>query len=176
MSLSRLEADQLYTWSAIYGAQTRQTVLFCFAETSPTAPAPAAAVESFAAWLAHRALQTLRQAGMQVCERSRAWPQVLSLGELPRPAAANGLRAAGLPRADQQVSGSLPPGARDLGGDLRDQPPTAPPPRGALNDERCTSLARCSARYAIRQRAPRQHARQLARERAQLFGHRGGKR
>ena len=66
--------------------------------------------------------------------RPRSWPQVLSFGELPGLAATNGLRAAGAyaPTAEFQ----LPPSPRDLRGDLRDQPRTAAPPRGALRDGR----------------------------------------
>jgi hypothetical protein len=178
MSLSRLEADQLYTWSDTYAAPVPQTILARFAKTSPTAPAPAATARSLAAWLTHRALQALRQARMQVCQQCWPWSQVLSLGELSQTATANGLRAAGAAGASSQVAGPLPPGARDLGRDLQDQPRTVAPPRGALKgrDERYIFHRLGSAGYAIRRRAPGQHAGRLAGERVKLFGNRRGRR
>jgi hypothetical protein len=43
------------------------------------------------AGLPHRALQTMRQARMQVCTRPRSWPQVLPLGQSLWRATANGV-------------------------------------------------------------------------------------
>ena len=102
------------------------------AKTPQRSPAPTAPAQGDPARLPHRALQAVRQAGMQMRRRSRPWPQVLSFGELPGLAAANGLCAAGVLRPDGRVPRQLPPSPRDLRGDLRDQPRTAAPPGGAL--------------------------------------------
>src|ERR1700745_3353995 len=128
MYFAVVESDQLYTWSDENPEPTRCRI----AETPQCAPAPIASAPSDPPRFSHRTLQTMRQAGMQMRRRSRPWPQVLPIGQLPGLAAANGLRAAGALRANGGVPGQLPPSPRDPGGDLRDQPRTAAPPRGAL--------------------------------------------
>lgn len=175
MTLSRLQADQLNTWSDNHAPHIAQGALVRFAKAPAAAVAPDAPAGSFAAWLAHRTLQTLRQAGMQMRPRSRAWPQVLPLGELFRPKAANGLRASERSLPDRQISGLSPSGSRDLRRDLRDQPRTAPPSRGTLRerDAQPPPLTLSSDRYANRWPTPSQHARRLAEERFHLLLHCG---
>src|SRR3977135_3147590 len=113
-----LESDQLYTWSEKYGERA-----CCRLEkTPPTASAPVASAQGDSARLADRALQTLRQAGVQMRRRSRPWPQVLPFGELSGLAAANGLCTAGVSRPDCRVRCQLPPSPRNLRSDLRNQP------------------------------------------------------
>ena len=172
MKLHGLESDQLYTWSDRNAKSTRGRI----AKTPPSSPAPAAPPQSDPARFPHRALQTMWQAGMQMRRRPRSWPQVLSVGELPRVAAANGLRTAGILCPGYRVPGQLPPSPPDLGGDLRDQPRAAAPSRGALKDRHERS-ALCPARpdrHGIGRRAPRQYARRLARRRPQGLAHCGG--
>lgn len=164
MSFSRLQADQLYTWSETCAAQITQTVLCCLAQTPPTASAPATPAGSIASWFADRALQALRQAGVQVCQQCWSWPQVLSLGELSQTAPADGLRAPGASAANSQGACPLPSRARDPGGDLRDQPRTVAPPREALRG--CHEHGSFhAAGYATRRRALGQHGGRLAGER-----------
>src|SRR6266851_585280 len=128
MYFSQLESDQLYTWSDHNGKRAR-----CQLEKTPSSsPAPTAPAQGDPARLADRALQTLRQAGVQMRRRSRPWPQVLPFGEPPGLAATNGLCAAGVSRPDCRVRRQLPPSPRDIRGDLRDQPRTTAPPGGAL--------------------------------------------
>jgi len=171
MYLYRLQSDQLYTWSD----ENAKTIDRCLAQTPSNAAAPTATARCHPAWLSHRALQTLWQAGMQVCRWSRSWSQVLSFGELPGPAAADGLCATGTLRADLRVPGQLPASSRAFRTDLRDQPRTVTPPRGALeilyeHGTRCPSRpAGCRVGWC----APRQHARIVARQRPALL-HRGG--
>ena len=78
MNRRGLQADQLYTWSDTHASQTAST-LFCrrFASTTPTASASVTPARPSVAGFPHRALQTLRQAGMQMRPRPRSWPQVL---------------------------------------------------------------------------------------------------
>jgi hypothetical protein len=167
-----LSSDQLLTWSD----ENIETDHSRLAKAPPSAPAPIAPAQSRPAWLPHRALQTLWQARMQMRPRPRSWPQVLSLGELSRPAAANGLRPARVLRAGERVPSQLPPRSPDLGGGLRDQPRASAPPRGALNHrhERSAVSPPRTDRSATGRRAPRQYARQLARPRPQPERHRGG--
>src|SRR2546427_1146494 len=172
MKLRHLISDQLLTWSDENTKRTYDRL----AKTPPSAPAPTAPTPSRAAWFPHRALQTLWQARMQMRRRPRSWPQVLSLGELSRPAPANGLHPARVLRAGEGVPGQLPPRPPDLGGDLQDQPRTPAPPRGALKDrhERSAVSPPRTDRSGVGRRAPRQYARKLGRPRPQLDRHRGG--
>src|SRR6266436_5077233 len=128
-----LLADQLYIWSDAYALSTAQTVFCCFAPAAATATAPAATPRSSVARFPHRALQTLRQAGMQMRPRPRSRPQVLPLGQSLWTATANGLHPPGLLPPDLRISGALPPAASDRGRDLRHQSRTVMPPRAALS-------------------------------------------
>lgn len=167
-----LFSDQLLAWSdENIEADHRR-----LAKAPPSAPAPIAPAQSGPPGFPHRALQTLWQARMQMRPRPRSWPQVLSVGQLSRPAPANGLRPARVLRAGERVSSQLSPRPPDLGGDLRDQPRAPTPSREALKDrhERSAVSPPCTDRSGSGRRAPRQYARQLARPRPQLDGHRGG--
>src|SRR5260370_1212224 len=127
MDIHDLVSDQLKTWSA----HARHSVVNFAQASCPVATADAGSRYA-PAWLAHRTLQALRQAWLQVCRRSRPRPQVLPLGELSGPPAANGLRATSRSRRRHRTLGELSPGPRDHRRDLRDQPRTITPPRGAL--------------------------------------------
>lgn len=176
MNLSELQADQLYTWSDNRATQIAEAALVRFAKAPTTAVAPVAPTRAFAARLAHRALQTLRQAGMQMRPRSRSWPQVLPLRELFRPQAANGLRAPGVSRPDHRMSGPSPSGPRDLGGDLRDQSRTAASPRGALRDRHAQPTSLLILRsdgHTNGWLVARQYARRLAAEQFRMLSNCG---
>ena len=172
MKCLQLFSDQFFTWSD----KNPQADHRRLAKTPPSAPAPAASAQSRPAWLPHRALQTLRQARLQMRPRPRSWPQVLPVGELSRPASANGLCPARVLRAGERVPRQLPPRSPDLGGDLRDQPRAPATSREALRNrhERSAASPPRADRFRTGRRAPRQYARQLARPRPQLDGHRGG--
>src|SRR6202050_4629660 len=163
MKFRELMSDQLYTWSDEDPEPTRGRL----AKAPPSAPAPIAPAQSDPPWFPHRALQTLWQARLQMRRRPRSWPQVLSVGELSRPAPANGLRPARVLRAGERVAGQLPPRPPDPGGDLRDQPRAPTPSREALRDrhERSTVSPPRTDRSRTGRRAPCQYARQLARPR-----------
>lgn len=170
MRLLVLLSDQFFTWSA----NGRYSVVH-FAQT-PSAIAEAnASVRDALAWLAHRTLQALRQTGLQVCRRPRPWSQVLPIRELSRPPAANGLRAASRLHRRRRAPGELSPRSRDHRGDLRDQPRTIAPPRGALRGagEPVVAVARQLHRSAIGRRTHRQHARGLAHRRSRAGADRG---
>ena len=167
-----LISDQLLTWSD----ENIETDRRRLAKAPPSAPAPITPAQSGPAWFPHRALQTLWQARLQMRRRPRSWSQVLSVGKLSRPAPANGLRPARVLRAGERVPGQLPPRPPGPGGDLRDQPRAPTPSREALRDrhERSAASSPRADRSRTGRRAPRQHARRLARPRPPLDGHRGG--
>jgi hypothetical protein len=171
MHLYRLQSDQLYTWSD----GNTKTIDRRLTQAPSNAAASTAAARCHLAWLSHRALQTLRQARMQVCRRPRSWSQVLSFGKLPGPAAANGLCATGVLRADQRVAGQLPASTRALRADLRDQPRTFAPERGVVKGLCGHSTLHPSRPAGCRVGwcAPRQYARSVACQRPALL-HCGG--
>jgi hypothetical protein len=174
MDILDLVSDQLDTWSD----HAKHTVVD-FAQASCPVAAANAGSGYAAAWLAHRTLQALRQAWLQVCRRSRPWPQVLPVGELSRAPAADGLRATGRSRRHSRTLGELPPGPRDHRGDLRDQSRTVTPPRGALRDvgePAATAAHPLLHRSAIGRRTHRQHARVLAERRLRAGSDQGGRR
>jgi hypothetical protein len=176
MYLSALESDQLYTWSD-ENYKNPEPAHRRFAETPPGSPPTAASTPSDPPRFSHRALQTMRQAGMQMRRRPGARPQVLLVGQLSRLAAADGLRAAGIVHANGRVPDQLPSSPRDPGGDLRDQPRTTAPTRGAIRACHAPSgfchsdVVRCG----IGRRAPSQYAGSLAGQRFRGFAYRGGR-
>src|SRR5260370_8837024 len=102
MYFKGVQSDQLYTWSDENSEPSHR----CTAEAPQHSPAPIAPAPIDPARFSHRTLQTLRQAGMQMRRRPRPWPQVLSVGQLPGLAAANGLRAPGVIRTNGSVANS----------------------------------------------------------------------
>jgi hypothetical protein len=167
MKIHSLRSDQLYTWSD----ENRERAHCRIAKTPQLSSSPTASSQSDPSRLPHRALQTMWQAGMQMRRRSRSWPQVLSFGELSGLAAANGLRAPGGLRANGGVPRQLPSNPRDLREDLRDQPRTSAPPRGALTGgyEQGAFCPLRTDRYKIGWRAPRQYDCRLARRQPKGF-------
>ena len=174
MYFPAVESDQLYTWSDEYPDATHNRI----AKAPQCSPAPIAPAPSYPARVSHRALQTLRQGGLQMCRRPRPWPQVLPVGQLSGLAAANGLRTAGVLRTNDGVPVELPPSPRDFRDDLRDQPRTASPSRGALKGwhERSTASPPRIDRCEFGRRAPRQYAGRLARRQPRGFVNCGDRR
>ena len=169
-----ISSDQLYTWSDEYTRETR-----CCTSQTPQRPCASAAAPAIDfAWLSDRTIQAMRQAGMQMRRRSRAWTQVLSVGELSRPAPANGLRAPRGLWASFGVSCQLSAGARDSARDLRNQPRVAAPPRGALTrlHEPVSSRPACTDRGGGWRGNSGQYAGRLARRKPGGFILCGGRR
>src|ERR1700688_3076266 len=160
-------SDKLATWSD----ENPEPAHCRFAKTPQLSAAPVAPAASDSSRLAHRALQTMRQAGMQMRRRPRPWPQILSVGQLSGLAAADGLCAPRALRSDGRTPGQLPPRPRDSRGDLRDQPRTTAPPRGALGAYRAHSgfCPSYTDRCGIGRPTPRQYARGLARRQSTGF-------
>jgi hypothetical protein len=169
MDIHDLLSDQLMTWSA----NGRYSVVHPTQTTRPVAAANAGSGHA-AEGLAHRTLQALWQTRLQVRGWPRPWPQVLPLRELSRPSSANGLRATGRSCRRGATSGEFPPAPRDHRRDLRDQPRTVTPPRGALRGPGEPAVAAHHLhRSAICRRAHRQYARGLACGRLRVGADRG---
>jgi len=172
MYFTVVQSDQLYTWSD----ENPEPAHCHIAETPQRSPAPIASAPCDPPRFSHRALQTMRQAGMQMRRRPRPRSQVLFVGQLSRLAAADGLHTAGVLRANGRVPVQLPSSPRDPRSHLRDQPRTAAPTRGALRACHAPS-GFChpdADRCGIGRHAPGQYAGSLARQRFQRFAHWGG--
>ena len=166
-----LLSDHVYDWSDT----TIEQILICVAQAQAIVAAQIAALGCGAARLIDRALQALRQAGLQVRRGPRPRTQVLPVGEFSRGAAADGLRAAGKSRGDSRARRQLPRSPHDARRGLRDQPRAVAAPRGAVRagGERNVAAAHPIDRRFRRCAAPRQHGRGMAHRRAALSQHRG---
>ena len=172
--LNGVRSDQWYTWSD----EHRNGTCCCTSQTPQCPCASAAAPSIYPAWLSNRAIQAMRQTGMQMCRWSRAWAQVLSVGELSGHASTDGLRAPGGSWTGFGVSCQLSADARDSGRDLRDQPRVAAPPRGALTrlHEPVSSCPACTDRGGGWRGNSGQYAGWLARRKPEEFIFCGGRR
>lgn len=181
MKISDLQtklADQLYTCTDKYALPTAQTDFCCSAPAPTPAPAANAATRSSAPWVPHRALQALRQAGLQMRSRPRSRAQVLPLRQSLSTAAANGLHSPGLLPPDFRISGQLSATPSALGRDLRHQSRAVISPRATLSHrhhESWSSLRAASLRCRTRQLAPGQHALRLARQPSRRTRQQGGR-
>ena len=161
LSFVSLRSDQFLAWSDGYTER-----ISCRAAKTPRGTcAPTAPAQIDSARLAYRTIQAMWQAGMQMRRWTRTRPQVLSVGKLSWPAAANGLCAAGCLWRNGRVSCQLSSKPRDSGIDLRDQPRIFAPSRGALKrrHERAAGCRPRPDRCGIGRRASRQYAGRLAR-------------
>ena len=128
MKYLELLSDQLNTWSDIHegafdhSAQTQ----------AQAAAAQTAAVGGGAAWLADRALQTLRQTRLQVCQWSGAWPEVLFVGQSNRCTSGDGLRSTVHARTSNAVPFQLSHHPRHTRSTVRNQPRVDAPTRAIL--------------------------------------------
>ena len=174
MNRHRLNSDQLITWSEI---NARYFVLR-LAQTPCAFAAPDARSGYFVARLAHRALQALWQAWLQMCRRAGTWAKILFVGELPRLSTPNGLRTAVGSGRCRRASCELPARPRNHRRNLRDQPRTATSPRSDLRTygEPVSTATHPHHRSAIGRRTHCQHARGLAFRRARAGAARGGRR
>ena len=173
MYFSTILSDQLYTWSD----ENTETAFCRIAETPQCSFAPTSSPPSDPPRFSHRALQAMWQARMQMRRRPGAWPEVLSLGQLSRLAATDGLRAAGVVRPNRRVPRQLPSSPRDSEVDLRNQPRTAASTRGTLKGcHACSGFCHPGAHGCpLGRYAPGQYAGGLARQPFRGCAHRGGR-
>ena len=174
MSRPVILSDQLSTWSDRHDKK----VHVCLEKAPASLATQTSLSDRYPPRIAYRTLQALWQARLQMRQGPWSRSQVLSVRKLSPFAPANGLCAAGVSPPGQEVHFQLSTCSRDLRGDLRDQPRTAAPARGALRnpDERNVFLAHRTHRCGIGRRPPRQYARDLARRPSGLPNNRGGDR
>jgi hypothetical protein len=120
-------SDQLYDWSDRLGFIGGISV----AQAASGAVAPATIVEGNLARLADRAVQALRQVGLQLHARTRARSEVLLVCQPFRCATGNGVHTNGISGAGKLTCRQLSAGAFCARRDLRDQSGTLATTRGA---------------------------------------------
>jgi hypothetical protein len=119
MNKKTIISDQLYNWS--------DNELFRFpswradSATSGLSQATATARTLYSARFVDRTLQTLWQSGLQVRSGSRAWAQVLSIGQPTRCTASDGLCSGGVLSTGLRVPPQLSTSASIAGADLQPQ-------------------------------------------------------
>jgi len=111
-------SDQYYDWSARQPPQSLDTGTP--AETQ-AACGPAAAPGGVLVRLLDRALQALRQSGMQMRHGPRAWSEVLPVGQPVGSDTTDGLRALRVSATGPAVRSELSTDARNPQGNLRHQ-------------------------------------------------------
>ena len=159
MARYRIRSDQLYTWSDKHAGTFN---------LNPAAAqdnlAWSVAVHGYgAAGLADRALQTLRQAELQMRQGPRSWPQILPFRQPQRRPSRDGLCTQSAPRRGNRGLGTLSPHPGDPRRAVRDQSRAVTPARGVLSrggeygrDHTCRPCDRC------RQPGDGQYGRRLA--------------
>lgn len=121
MKNNERQSDQFTNWSADKYEDIDGSTLQATAK-----PYHAAGLSRLtrAARIAHRAVQAMWQARLQVYPGARAWPQVLSVGEYPWEATGDGVCAPGRSRAGQAAAGESAGVSSGPGGALRHKPRT----------------------------------------------------
>ena len=153
-------SDQYYDWSDI---QPRKGL---DAYPAPAKKAPCRTPASLGvhpAGFADRALQTLRESGMQVRTRTRPWTDVLPLGQSIGFHPAHGLCPLRISAAGSRVCPKPTASSRPAQADLCDQSRTASTTRATIDNHRecdchnpaCRFCPRADGRHACRQHAPR---------------------
>ena len=118
MNKNTIRSDHLYNWS------DNEPFRFpCRTDSATSGPAQAAATARtlYSAGFVDRTLQALWQTGLQVCPGSRAWPQVLSIGQPTRRTAPDGLCSGGVLSTGLRVPPQLSASASIAGADLQPQ-------------------------------------------------------
>lgn len=118
---STIISDQYDNWSDIL----TETIAPISPEPAQTPPAPTTALVCASPRFTHRALQTLRQARMQMRSWTRPRPQVLPLHQPARSNAGYGLCPSGGSRHGRSIPRELSRRSRDPRSNLQHQPRTA---------------------------------------------------
>lgn len=131
MTTVMMKSDQLYNWSDNYGPST-----FLITATKTKNPvAPASFPGGDSSRLAHRTLQAVREAWLQVRSGSRARSQALPVDQPAGRAASDGVCPPMQSGTGGSVSGELPECSADPRSDLRHQRRAFAPERGVLRNQ-----------------------------------------
>jgi hypothetical protein len=157
MTTAVMKSDQLYDWSDNYWSST-----FLITATKTKSPfAPASFLGGDSSRLAHRTLQAMREAWLQVRSGSRARSQALPVDQPAGRAASDGVCPPIQSGTGGSVSGELPECSAGARSDLRHQRRAFAPERGVLRNQHGPCV-RCQGKRDRRHRRRRdsdgQHA------------------
>jgi len=111
-------SDQYYDWSE---QRHQNRFLTSLAAEKEAAAGPTASPGVGAVRFAHRALQAVRKAGMQMCPGAGTWSKVLPFAQPVRIETPDGLRARRLSAASARICAQLPSSARHSQANLWNQ-------------------------------------------------------
>ncbi len=118
MKRSDGKSDQSYNWSDRNGISVYKITPASSRTHSSSSVNEARDSSGFI----NRAIQEVRQGGLQMCTGAGTRPQVLSIGEHAGTSSEDDIRAPGLRRTGRGASCQYEGGPRASGGDLRNQP------------------------------------------------------
>jgi len=129
MNIDIIKSDQLIKWS-----DNAEKESFLFTTEKERVSSTAIQVRNrHYSWFSNRALQTLWKAGMQMCQNSWPWAEVLFINQLSQTKARDGLCTIGLQEAGRKVFKEFSYCTRYPGRNLYDKPGTSPAKREVLN-------------------------------------------
>jgi hypothetical protein len=132
MKKSKLLSDQYDNWSDIFA----ETIAPIASESTQNPAAQTSAFVCAVARLAHRALQTMWQARMQMCSGKRARPKVLPFHQPARSDTGHGLCSTGSSRHGRTVHRKLSLGPRNPRSNLQHQSRTASSQGASIENRR----------------------------------------
>ena len=130
MKMDRLFSDQLYTWSDTYEESICHIIT---QKTKGSGPATTAR-GGHPSRISDRTLQEMWKTRLPVCQRARAWAQILSFNQPNRKKPSDGLCTPGLLRTSRSLPGELSINKEDPKRNLRYQFRTSQPQREAVGN------------------------------------------
>jgi hypothetical protein len=131
MKMDRLYSDQLYTWSDTYEESICHIIT---QKTKGSGPATTAR-GGHPSRISDRTLQEMWKTRLPVCQRARAWAQILSFNQPNRKKPSDGLCAPGLLRTSRSLPGELSIHQRNPERNLCYQFRTFPPQRETVRNK-----------------------------------------
>ena len=128
MNRKKAISDQLYKWSD----KDENQIDYCHPTKAKSAFEKLASPRCHFARISHRALQEVRQSGMQVRKLKGPWSQILFIRQQTREKSTDGLRSTDVSRKSQGIFRKLPKDQGDPGRTLRNQLRTFEAPRKTL--------------------------------------------
>lgn len=128
MKKDRLFSDQLYMWSDTYEESICQIITQKKKDSGPST----ATRRSHPSRIYYRALQEMWKTRLPLCQRSRAWAQILSFNQPNRKKSSDGLYTPRLLRTGRSLSGELPINQRNPKRNLCYQLRTSQPQRETI--------------------------------------------
>ncbi len=131
MKNDRPLSDQLLRWSDNY----EESICHIITQKKKGSGPPTTARRSHPSRISDRTLQEMWKTRLPVCQRTRAWAQILSFNKPNREKSSDGLYPPGLLRASRSLLGELSSNQRNPERNLRYQLRTSQPQREAVGNK-----------------------------------------